>query len=51
MYNFDIIAKQVGMPNGVFMGPGAGNSFSVGVNCEVILTSKISTLPSDISTH
>ena len=35
MYNFDIIAKQIGLPNGFFIGPGAGNSHAIGRNCEV----------------
>ena len=35
IYNFDIIAKQVGLPHGFFIGAGAGNSCAVGTNCEV----------------
>ena len=38
VYNFDIIAKQIGMTNGFFIGPGAGNSHSIGTNCEVLYT-------------
>jgi hypothetical protein len=38
VYNFDIIAKQIGLQNGFFLGSGAGNSRAIGTCCEVIST-------------
>lgn len=42
MYTFDIIGQQVGLPNGFFIGAGAGNSRAVGTNCEMMVNVKLS---------
>ena len=42
VYNVDIIAKQIGLPNGFFIGPGAGNSHAIGRNCEMMANVKLS---------